>query len=338
MKVDELRVKLSTLEKADIIKLAIEFYKLVPKAKKEDYNLDTLINSPEEKKAKPSAEVKSVSLEEIEKEVNEFIVNAKAQYYLMPNRIISKQDRAKWRFIVKAWYKELINTKKTNWDIEKQADVIKNLYQLLCESCHFKYFSADDTFQSVGVAQIDFYRTVMQLIEKSRGKIGVINLGINLIVDNSLNSYTLYSNLMVELINILAIPDAKYKAIDLTVQLLEKNNFTVETNPKKYYNNYDSSYYYKEGKNNNLAEMGFRLHASLFEYDEAIQFYKKYAYQRDNEVKLYVLIRLLFEFKQKDYIQTELVQALKEGIKVRESLLKLKDTIEQTQTLPQYMR
>jgi hypothetical protein len=338
MKVDELRGKLSTLEKADIIKLAIEFYKLVPKAKKEDYNLDALINSPDEKKAKISVETQSVSLEDIEKEVNEFIVNAKAQYYLIPNRIISKQDRAKWRFTVKAWYKELINTKRTNWDIEKQADVIKNLYQLLCESCHFQYFSGDDTFQSVGVPQTDFYRTVMQLIEQSRGKIGVINVGINLIVDNSLNRYTLYSSLMVEFVNILAIPDAKYKALDMTIKLLEKNNLTIDTNSKKNYGSYNSSDYYKRTRNNNLAEMGFRLYASLFEYDEAIQFYKKYAYERDNEVKLYVLIRLLFEFKQKEYIQSEIEKALKEGIKVRESLLKLKDTIEQAQELPQYMR
>lgn len=43
MKVGELREKLSTLKKDKIIKLASEFYKLIPKAKKEDYDLDQLI-------------------------------------------------------------------------------------------------------------------------------------------------------------------------------------------------------------------------------------------------------------------------------------------------------
>ena len=50
MKVAELREKLSQLKKEDIIKLSVEFYKLIPKAKKEDYDLDAFINIPNKKK------------------------------------------------------------------------------------------------------------------------------------------------------------------------------------------------------------------------------------------------------------------------------------------------
>lgn len=63
MKVDELRAKLFQLEKHDIICLAVEFYKLVPKTKKEDYNLDILIDKPEVKTVKPAATGASVSFE-----------------------------------------------------------------------------------------------------------------------------------------------------------------------------------------------------------------------------------------------------------------------------------
>jgi hypothetical protein len=337
MKVDELKVKLSNLEKNDIIKLAVEFYKLVPKSKKEDYNIDALINTPDVKIVKPSASNTLINIESIETEINTFIVNAKEQYYLMPNRIVSKQERPKWRFKVKAWYKELINTKNAGSDIAKQTELVTKLYELLCEACYYQYFSGDDSFESVGVSQTDFYRSVLQLIEKSQGKIDIVNKGIGLIVNNALNRYTLYSGLMDELVNILDVPDLKYKALEKTLKMLEENNRTRQTSHKKQQDSYSTEEYSRNEKSNNLAEMGFRLHVSLFEYQEAIQFYKQYAFQKDSEVKLYILIRLLFEIRKKDYIKTELEAAVIEGIQPRKSLLALLKTIQDNKDLPKYI-
>ena len=42
MKVDELRKKLDGYDKETIIKLAVEFYKIIPKAKKEDDVLNSI--------------------------------------------------------------------------------------------------------------------------------------------------------------------------------------------------------------------------------------------------------------------------------------------------------
>jgi hypothetical protein len=95
--------------------------------------------------------------------------------------------------------------------------------------------------------------------------------------------------------------------------------------------------YYREEKTNRMAEMGFRLFANMFEYDEAIQFYNKYAIQSDIEVKLYILIRLLFEDGQKDYIKSELEKAIKTGMGLRSSLRNLLATIEKEDALPQYI-
>ncbi len=341
MKVDELRVKLFNLEKSDIIKLAVEFYKLVPKAKKEDYNLDTLINTPSVPKEKSSAKVAPRTITDIEAEVKAFIVNAKAQNYIESNSTIPKKERATWRFKVKAWYKELINGKIMDSDIAKRAEIIKDLYELLCESCHYSYFSADDTFESVGVSQTDFFQSVLILIEKSEGTIGLVNKGLGLIVNNNLNGFTLYSYLMDEWIDRLQIPEAKYDALELTKKMLIENNFKPPTAQSKrfsYYGNDANNEYRMRAKNNNLAEMGFRLHSSLLEYDEAIQFYKNHAFETDNEVKLYVLIHLLFSLRLKDYIKAELDAAVKKGEQLRESLLNLKKTIETKNALPDYMR
>ncbi len=46
MKVAGLREKISKLDKEEIARLAVEFYKLIPKSKKEDYNIDELISNP----------------------------------------------------------------------------------------------------------------------------------------------------------------------------------------------------------------------------------------------------------------------------------------------------
>lgn len=337
MKVDELKVKLSTLEKNELIKMAVEFYKLIPKSKKEDYNLDALINAPEVKIAKPSVSVPVINIDALETEVNTFIVNAKEQYYLMPNRIVSKQERSKWRFKVKAWYKELINTKNAGSGIAKQSAVLTTLYELLCEACHYQYFSGDDPFDSVGVAQTDFFRSVLQLIEKSHGKIDIVNKGIGLIVNNPVNRHTLNSDLMVEFVNILDVPDVKYKALERTQMMLEENNRKSQTTPKKQHYSYDHEEYKKNEKRNNLAELGFRLHASLFEYKEAIQFYNQHAYKTDGEIKLYILIRLLFEIQKRDYIKSALEAAVKEGVKLRPSLVNLLKLLEENKPLPKYL-
>lgn len=337
MKVDELRGKLYNLEKNDIIRLAVEFYKLVPKTKKEDYNLDELINTPEVKTAKPVAKETVISFEDMEIEVNTFIANAKEQHYLYPNKIISKKERATWRFKVKAWYKELTNPKSKGFDIAKKAKICTDLYDLLCESCHYQYFSGDDTFNSVGVPQTDFFRSVLQFIDKSEGEISLLNRGLDMALFNSTSPNTSHSWVMQEFVNALSTTQIKSDAIEKVEKMIEGNKppIVVKTKKTPYYDEFTEKYN-RERKTNHLSEMGFRLHASLFEYDEAIQFYNKYAIQNDEEVKLYILVRLLFEDKQIEFIQSVLETAKASGTKLRSSLSELLATIHKKGKLPEY--
>ncbi len=337
MKVAELREKLGKLKKEEVLKLAVEFYKLVPKAKKEDYDLDSLINNPTQKKSKAKGKATVLSLFEIELQVETFIENAKEQYYFSPNRTVPKKERATWRFKVKKWYKELINTQRPDADIKAQAEILKKLYELLCESCGYQYFTAYDTFQSVGIEQSVFYRSVLELIQEAKGKSELVNQGIGLMVDNYLNRYTLYSTLMIELISFLDIPDLKYQGIDKAKLMIGENNF-IPASKKERYSFYSNDRFKKNRKNNNLTQLVFRLYASLFEYDKAIIFYEKNYYEDSNEVKLYVLIRLLFSHRQKDLILKEMEKAIADNIKPRENLLNLVKEIKQTGQLPEYMR
>ena len=48
------------------------------------------------------------------------------QYYLIPNKIISKSERPKWRFLVKNLYKEIVEASKDDANKAKSADLLSD--------------------------------------------------------------------------------------------------------------------------------------------------------------------------------------------------------------------
>ena len=187
MKVAELRQKLAKLKKDELTKLAVEFYKLIPKAKKEDNHLDNLINNPNSKVKKSTA--KGASLLELTIDINRFIEHVKAEYYWRSNKVIPKKERPKWRFAVKKWYKELSNLNRTDADIVLQLELLKKLYELLCDSYSEYYFTSDYAFKSISVEQADFYQTIISFIYELEGPTGVIHKGFDLLFAKGNHSY-----------------------------------------------------------------------------------------------------------------------------------------------------
>lgn len=334
MKIGELREKLSKLQKDEIIKIASEFYKLIPKAKKEDYDIDSIVNNPESKTKKASKNT-VISFPELVLEVEQFIINVKDQNYLYPNKAVPKKERATWRFKVKKWHKELNNSKRKDADKKKQVETFTNLYEILCESCGYNYFSAYDTFESVKIEQVEFYRNVLSLFIETEGKSELPKFGIDLILNNYLNRYTLESNLMLILIEYLTIPDLKNKSIDYVKSQIIKNGFTTKNENNR--SDFSMDSFKKKEKHNNLVELNFRLEMSLFNEESAIAFFKENHYERDEEVKLYILIRLLMDYREKDRIINEIKLAKEQGVKPRKSLRDLVMEIEKNNELPHYL-
>ncbi len=232
---------------------------------------------------------------------------------------------------MKKWYKELINKEREDKDIETQAKLLCDLYSLLCESCMFIYFSGYDSFSSVGVEQIDFYKSVIDLLQEDKGKIDSLKTSIELIINNELNRYTLYSNLMIEFINTLDNVDLKYKAIQITEEVFKNLNYkSIKNRPDL------NSYKIKDTKNN-LAELGLRLYLKLYEIEKGIDFFYKYYNEENKEIKLYVLIRILFYEKETQKIKEELQKAIKNGIELRDSLINLLEYINKNNDLPNFI-
>lgn len=331
MKVGELREKLEKYSKKELIKIAAEFYKQLPKAKKEA--LQDVIENPS---AKPAPVLKAgLSLTEIKGEVEFFVQNAKDFNYSKPNQIVAKKERSKWRFLVKRLYKELNKHNRPDKDLGLQAKLMMSLYEVLSQAEALSYFSTHEPFSSVQIEKEEFLRSVLYLIELSEGKAAVVDQGIDLMYKANFDNYIGYRYISKAFEEFLTVPDLKYQAIEKTTQLLKKNNFQppAKDDKKHYFRRRDSN---KEYINNNLATLGFSVHLTLFEYDEAVEFFNQHYYYHSPEIKLYILVDLLFKAGLKDQVKQQIKQAQKQGIQPRRQLIDLLKVIENDDELPAY--
>ncbi|MBL4649614.1 MAG: hypothetical protein JKY03_07775, partial [Aureispira sp.] len=129
----------------------------------------------------------------------------------------------------------------------------------------------------------------------------------------------------------------KNQAIKNTKKIILGNGFKSEEKTKKGRWSFSDGEFEKKQTHNNLVELVFRLYASLFEFKEATVFFNENYYNRNEEIKLYLLIRILFDLNEKEIIKQELEAAIETGIKPRESLLTILNSINKDNILPRYM-
>ncbi len=74
----------------------------------------------------------------------------KAQNYFAPNRVIPKNQRPKWRFMVKNFIKELEKIPPDSENFAESVQLMDQLYALICLARNVYLFSTDDPFRSIG--------------------------------------------------------------------------------------------------------------------------------------------------------------------------------------------
>lgn len=336
MKLDELRDLIKKHKRSELEFIIAELYKAISKSQKEDLNIDELIAKPirETLSKSKTGKTKIRAFEDIEAETLAFIGNAKAGNYLSPNREVSKNERAKWRFVVKRLFKEITASAEVNSNQAPAANLLASLYETLCYSFEYTLFTAYDTFESVGIAQTDFFKQVLTLYNNYQDKAFFVEKGINLIICNALNRYTLYGSLIEIYIDFLNTSDLKYLAIE-KARIQWKIVKDEPVQKQKW--GFDSSEYWKKRKLENLNIIIFMCYAHLYEFQNAIDNFEQQHYESDPEVKLYILISLLFEYNQHNLILEQLEKAEKKGIDLRKSLQDLKMYIIKNNELPDYI-
>lgn len=310
----------------------------MPKKLREDKDIDEMLKDIHAYRNIGKIEKKldrQVNIIDLKKEIEQFIDYAYKQYYYAPNSFVHKKERPKWRFKVKAYIKDLQGISVDGEDGKIATDLLEKLYKMLSYACGYYIFSTEDPFRSVGIEQTTLIHIIISRIFGHGISKETIKHAIELVINSRLDRETLHSFLIMELILNLKTSDSKEMAIEQCIIVKAELKKLKQDDGKKLWS-FNSSDYQRVEKNNNLAEMVFRLYMSLSEYDEGIRYYNENSIDWDKEVTLYKLLLLLLQYKLKDHWLREYELALNRGVKPRESLIKTQKYIIRNGRLPEY--
>lgn len=158
MKVKELRELLNNKEPKYMMEAFVEVYKMLPKVKKEE--ADVMIESILEGKGKAKKE-EIVDYPTLFNQIQFFLDCAYAGFYIVPNRIVPKPMRSKWRFQVKQFINQLLALPFAHEHYQEATNCLMKLYDMLSYGCGTYIFSSNDPFRSVGIRQEELFDHVI---------------------------------------------------------------------------------------------------------------------------------------------------------------------------------
>lgn len=320
MLIAELRALLKRYNEEELQRIISEMYKSMPKKLREEKKVDMLledvhtymsIGKSDAKQAEP------LNFERLTSEIEDFLEYAYNQYYMVPNHFVHKKERPKWRFKVKGYIKELQGISIATKEGKKATELLQKLFEMLSYACGYYLFNTENPFKSVGIEQGEFLDIVIKRKIGSEINPEVLKSVIKMVIVSEVDRETLHTYLIQILIMSLKSTDSKMMAIDQCKLLKHEIDKSSLTSSKK---SWDYNNYKLEEQSNNLVEMIFRIQMELYEYDEAIQYFNENYRQRNDEIKLYVLLHLLLDYELVGHWLMQYESALKKGIEPREDL------------------
>ena len=315
MKIQELRELLKDADKSSMEKAFAELYKQVAKSKKEE--IDPVITAILQGQDVQKKEAQPVDFAELKSRIETFIDNAYAQNYLAPNRVIPKNQRPKWRFLVKNYIKELGKIPQDSPDHGDAAELLKKLYRMLCAACNVYLFSTEDPFRSVGIEQTDLCRQVLVNVFSSGYTRENIRDMLLMVTTGGLDRETLYTELEFLLLGELEVSDVKYMAIQEAKELICGKEKEIGALTR-----YSSGRFQKEECVNELCNMILMTAAALCEPEPEVEYYFKHCQESNKEIILYKILEVLWYMDDDKTWVWAYEYAVKKGIKPREELQK----------------
>jgi hypothetical protein len=326
MKVAEVREKLQGHNREKLESIILEMYKAMPKSVKQTTGIDIIIINPD---AKPKRRVEPVhhDLEDICRETEEFLSDAYNQYYFAPNSVIPKSKRPGWRFIARRLFKELQQAAGDQDNARAAGSFLKQLYQMLCYSCRYILFSGSDPFDSVGISQVDFLHAALAIGRKVEAPREFVRNSILLALDNDLNTHTIWEDLLDVIVACLKTADMKEMAIEVCNEI-RKDAAAGRLRDLATFSKGDRDYRAKDFVNN-LAVLGWMCHMALEQPDAATQYFFQYYVEKNPEIALYVLLRMIEQRRSWGLWLQTYGNAVGGGIRPREELQRRLNEIRQ---------
>ena len=288
MLVADLRKVINEYNNDEKDKIIVELYKRIPKNIKEDYDIDKYIMTLDNKKCK---EEKKLSIDELEKEVNYFIECAKRGLYASPNKIISKKERSQWRFKARKYYKDLNNFVPGTPNGNRATNLLIKLFEILSYGTNYLTFSNWETFRAIQVSQTIFLENIIRRILVNGHTKENIAICVELL-KVKYDPYGYYKEVLYSFENCMETPEMKYTAIELLKEQVIIQTEKVKELEKAKKNSYSASEYVDY-----FVECIVELYFYLNEVDEGIKYFHKNSLEKHKEVKEYILLELLEEFK-----------------------------------------
>ncbi len=222
MKVTDLRVLLKQGDPALVQKAFVETYKMLSAQKKEE--ADTVIRavlSGEDLK-KSKAEQTIADFPTLKQEIKKFFSDADNDYYIEPNRVVSKKDRPKWRFKVKNYLKALNEIPENDPNYREAGQLQLGFYWLLTNGCQYYVFHTENPFRSIGITQWDlFYQTAEHLLRAEQYSRECMAKVLEIVSTSAHSPDTINDCMLQAFSQLLKTPDLRYLAIELATQNLE---------------------------------------------------------------------------------------------------------------------
>lgn len=288
MLVPELRKIIETYNNSEKDKIIIELYKRIPKQIKEDYDIDKFIATLNKEKPK---EVKTLSIEELEKEINYFVDCAYKGLYSCPNKVISKKERSNWRFKVRNYYKVLNQFLPDTPEGNKATQLLTKIFKVVSLGSCYLTFSNWETFRAIQVSQADFLENII----RRKLEEGINKENIKYCVELLTVEYDPYDYHRIVLITFeqcMKTEEMKQTAIELLKeQVIKYQNKALELK-KARQSDYKPREYVEY-----FTECIVDLHFRLGEVDKGITYFHKNYTETTKEVKEYILLELLEKFE-----------------------------------------
>ncbi|GHU40479.1 hypothetical protein FACS1894111_01200 [Clostridia bacterium] len=316
MRVDELRAILSKYEADKLREIVVMLYRKIPKARKEEDDLDNVLLDFSLEKPKSAKAASIVDFPTLKTEIECFLFYADQQYYFAPNKYVSKANRPKWRFMVKRFIKSLLSVRGENGIVA--AQLLVSIYDMLSYACHYYIFRTENPFSSVGYAQTELLGIVLSKIFLDGYDKETIRMALFLTLDSNVDRENLPQSLFYTLQASLKTPDV----INLALTQVDtyRKEYDAIQKAKRLFTVGGNAYRAKEHKGQ-AAQLYLILKFRLFEYDEGIAYYWKYNTESEDEIALYCLLEYYLDDDEFENLWIrEFERAVAKGIKPREDL------------------
>lgn len=335
MKVNELRTIVKSRTKEELQTLIAEMYKQIPKKIREQKEIDALIENPDQfigKKKGTTKTVMDVDFSYTEYETKQFIKDAYDQNYFAPNRIIPKKERAKWRFTAKRLVDELTYLANQPENAKESVKLLEDLYGLFCYASEHYVFASQEPFDTIKIPQHDFFARIVNFKKQIDEPQKWIREVLVLMLKNDIGFYITSGELTNIMHENLSNAPLKEAAVRISEQLMQEKLQTIASTSKK---SLSQVKYKTVSYVNNLVRMIFICQTTLGESEEAIRVFKQFYIEKDDEIKLYVLLDWIKDCQQsKDWIR-EYEKAISNGIEPRVELQNMYKKTIQTNAFPE---